>query len=228
MSCGTQLTALDLVPILSYVFLCGRCRSCGSAISMQYPLVEISAGALMAIAYIVATSVAHILLLVALSLVLLFVAVYDMRHTIIPDTSIGILAVLAMVFLGFNVVYGAPIAPYLFGAVVAGFPIFLLWYFSSGRAMGFGDVKLAAVLGFFVYPLQSAAFLWIAFVVGGVIALALLGVPTLLVHTPALRQYLPLVTMRSEIPFGPFLVVGFLLVMFFGIDVFSILDWFTF
>lgn len=226
MSCGTQLTARDLVPILSYLFLRGRCRSCASAISIQYPLVEFLAGALFVAAYVRAYSIAEFTLLAALCTVLLFVAVYDMRHTIIPDTSIALLVVLAGVSFVLHM-HSTALSAYLVAAIIAGAPLFLLWYFSSGSAMGFGDVKLASALGLFLYPLQSLAFLWLAFVTGGAAALLLLGAPKVLMHTPSLRQRLPLVTIKSEIPFGPFLIAGFFGVLFFGIDTLSILEWFT-
>lgn len=229
MSCGRMLTVLDLVPVVSYIVLRGKCRTCGSAISFQYPLVELSAGMLSVLAFYVATSGFLFAVLFLLCMTLLYIAVYDIRHTIIPDGAVVFVGVLATFFILHSLVI-SPFASLLLGhlasACIASAPLFLLWYFSSGRAMGFGDVKLAGVLGLFLYPLHSVAFLWLSFVLGGVVGVLLLSMP-LLMHTFGLKHTNRLVTMKSEIPFGPFLISAFLLVLFFGIDVQHILEWFA-
>src|SRR4051812_27470438 len=91
MRCGHTLSALDLVPILSYVFLRGRCRYCGTKVSIQYPLVE-AAGALLAFG-IAALNPAPLsfAFYFLVWMTLLFVVVYDLRHYIIPWSCSGLL-----------------------------------------------------------------------------------------------------------------------------------------
>lgn len=226
MSCGAQLKARDLVPIASYIFLRGRCRYCGSAISIQYPIVEFLGGVVVVLAYMHAVTYAAFLLLASVCIVLLYITVYDVRHTIITDASIGALFALSIISALF-LENGDWVMRHLLSAIICTVPFLILWYGSSGRAMGFGDVKLACVLGLFLVPMQAAAFLWVAFVSGGAVSLLLLGMQKLLVHIPSLRRYIPVVTMKSEIPFGPFLIAGFLLVVFCGIDMLTVLEWFT-
>ncbi|HEY4510787.1 MAG TPA: prepilin peptidase, partial [Candidatus Paceibacterota bacterium] len=85
-SCGETLSPRDLVPLLSFLFLRGRCRSCKSRISPQYPLVEFAAGILATQCYRLFPDDALFFTLSFLSwMVLLFIMVYDMRHKIIPD-----------------------------------------------------------------------------------------------------------------------------------------------
>lgn len=231
MSCGRQLTAIDLVPVFSYIFLRGACRTCGSRISIQYPLVELVGGSIVLLAYVQAADFVQGLLVGAVGLVLLYLSVYDIRHTIIPSASIGALGALAVVFGAVQVFSGYPAYEYVLqvicGAVVAVLPFAALWFFSGGRAMGFGDVQLAFVLGLFFFVPESVAFVWIAFVLGGVIGAVIVLVHKTLMHTHVLRHVQTVVTMKSEIPFGPFLAVAFFLVALFGIDIVTILGWFA-
>lgn len=228
MSCGTQLTWLDLIPILSYLWLRGRCRMCGSSISMQYPFVELSSGVLALTALFFAGTMLEMVYLYTLFVVLLFISVYDIRHTIIPDTAVVCVGVLACCFHFFiqKALSMEMLLVLFLSACLAAFPFFLLWVFSRGRAMGLGDAKLAFAFGMFFAPLESIAFVWLSFVLGGIAALALMLMRAL-VHTRYLKVYAPTVTIHSEIPFGPFLVVAFFLVLFFGVDIYTILNWFS-
>lgn len=231
MSCGRQLTVRDLVPIVSYIFLRGACRTCGSRISIQYPLVEAAGGLVSLYTYLYAADITSFFVLYAVGLVLLYTAVYDIRHTIIPDGSITILAALGIFWGITNVCSGYSVSEYLLqvgiSVCIAAIPFVALWFFSSGRAMGFGDVKLAGVLGLFLPVSESVAFVWLSFVLGGAISVGILGVQKLLMHTHALRLSRPLVTMKSEIPFGPFLAISFFVVALFGIDMLTVLGWFS-
>jgi leader peptidase (prepilin peptidase)/N-methyltransferase len=84
-SCGKTLQAIDLVPIVSFLFLRGRCRRCGSRISWQYPLVEALTGLLFLGSYMYARTSYELIGFIAFSIVAVLISVYDIKHTIIPD-----------------------------------------------------------------------------------------------------------------------------------------------
>jgi leader peptidase (prepilin peptidase)/N-methyltransferase len=226
-ACGHPVRARDNVPLVSYALLGGRCRDCSAPIPRAYPLVELLV-ALIALAlwhrivpgpdsvdavHLVAwaTYLGFSCLLVVLSFV-------DLRHHIIPDeTSIYAvpLGVLSAFVLERMHWHGFPIADWhqsVFGALLAGGffgGVALLVGFVLGReALGWGDVKLVAMIGSFVgvFP-------------GGLIALltgSLLGTVVAFAHLAWTRR-------RSYLPMGPFLAAGALVWLLFGDHVFALL-----
>ena len=232
LSCGRALTAAMLVPLLSFLFQRGRCVYCGAKLSLQYPLVEVGAGALFLMVWWVtnfdplATSIKDTILFsveVLIWLVLLLIVVYDVKHKIIPDRFSLAFALLAGI-LALLRLYWVPATPHfvpLFGVytplwldLLAGpllaLPFALLWLFSGGRAMGLGDAKLAWGLGWFLGFSGGVSAIILAFWTAFFPSIILLFLP---------RKHF---TMKSEIPFAPFLILGALLVYVWGID---ILQW---
>jgi len=209
--CGKELRWYELVPILSFLYLRGRCGTCRSRLSIQYPLVELATAASFVFAYISARTLFEggelfsYLTLIFLSVcTLIVIAAYDIRHTIVPDAMAFLLG-----FLGLLRIVMFPLAgeaPYeaLFAGPLLAFPFALLFFFSKGRLMGFGDAKLALGLGWLLGLSSGIAALFIAFWAGGLVAAVLLF---------AERGR---VTMKSEIPFAPFLAFGALLSLFFA------------
>ena len=216
LSCGKTLHAGELVPILSYVFLGGKCSACKSKISPQYPLVEaVSAffSALLAIRF------EHLLIggneglfyityLFSMSVFsfLLIMSVYDMRHKIIPDGALWPFIVLSF-FSPFNL-FSMPfdsvktILMFLVSGPLVALPLYLLWRFSHGKAMGFGDVKMAVGVGYLLGLSGGYTALLLGFWSGAVVSIVLL-----------LRAKSSKVTLKSEVPFGPFIALGTLAVM---------------
>ncbi len=233
-SCRKTLAWYELVPILSFIFLRAKCGSCKSKISWQYPLVELITGLVftgIAWAYLSVTIGAAFwsglaLLWIAASL-LIAIAVYDWHHMIIPDGLVYVLIGVAFIsafmpqgetFLNSQ---GLPL-----GALTTSLGLFLffasLWYFSGGRWMGFGDAKLAVAIGLLLgWPLGVSAVI-IAFWLGAAIGVGLLLIPPL-VHSLNSRRGRQLVTMKTEIPFAPFLVLATLLVLIFNFNVIPVL-----
>lgn len=224
-SCESTIAWYDNVPVVSWILLRGRCRSCGSKISIQYPLVEALTGALFATAAwglvppaLVFSEVLWLLAHGALIALLVAIAVYDMRHTIIPDKWAYSAAAMALI-LGLLARPDSEIFTLLAGPITA-LPLFTLWYISGGRWMGLGDSKLALSIGFFLGPLYGLVALWYAFTIGAVVSIVLfILVPQLLgfAHSRGiirLRNAPQRLTMKSEVGFGPFLVVGFFVVWF--------------
>ncbi|QSH39324.1 prepilin peptidase [Candidatus Kaiserbacteria bacterium] len=231
MSCGAQLTWKELIPLFSYAAQSGRCRSCGSSISHQYWMVELSTAVLFVLVGIQHVGLFEGATLLFVVSLLVIIAAYDFRHTIIPNKIVYIF--LAVTFATNIPLWGtfgfSELATHFFfvlvsGAIVA-FPLFILWAVSSGRWMGFGDVKLVIGFGFALGAYQGLMAVLLGFIVGAVIGLLLLSIPKVMKYTP-LRPLATRFTMSSEVPFAPFLIAGFFLVLFFNIDVFMLTELF--
>lgn len=217
LSCGENIRARDLVPVVSWLLLSGRCRSCGSTISIQYLLVEASTALLFAL--LGAAGLWGIPLVIALVIVALFIAIaaYDIRHTIIPDEWAYAAAGAALIYALLESPH--PLTLALLAGPVAALPLFALWIISRGRWMGLGDSKLALSIGFLLGPVYGVYAVFFAFIVGAVVSVAvLLPLPTYrrvlqktgIVPSRALASY----TMKSEVPFGPFLILSCFIVWF--------------
>lgn len=225
MSCNQTLSAIELVPILSYVYLRGRCRSCRTKISPQYPLVEILAGVLTVVAYAGAPTLYSFIATLAFLHMLLFIAIYDLRHTIIPDAFVYALSMLALMKIWLSAgmptdfsMMGNMLDPYaLIAGPVFALPLWALWYFSRGRAMGLGDAKLFLAIGWFLGLSAGAAAFILSFWIGAVI-----GVLLMLASRNSRREF----TMKSEIPFGPFIASATVIVYATHTDIYSILSLF--
>ena len=209
MRCGHTLAGLDLVPLLSFMFLRGRCRYCRTKVSWQYPMVEAAAGLLAVLVYLQTGPTLWFAYWTAVWMVLLFVVVYDLRHHIIPwsaSLTLMALALLGVVLAHFGQPGGA-LGEWWAGPALAA-PLLLLSLVSRGQWMGWGDGFLELSLGWLLgISLGLTAFLF-AFWAGAIVGVALLLV--------AKNRY----TMRSEVPFAPFLILGCCLAYFLHVDLF--------
>ncbi len=250
LTCGKQLHWYENIPVVSFLFLRGRCSGCGTHISCQYPLVEISSAVLFALVFVrqyvlyttLYSTYAHGLLYSSILLffyfsivsILLIIAVYDMRHKIIPNEFvfwfIGLSAIKLIVFylFCFPIISGGSFLstsfhfPYimdLFAPLILFTPFWLLWVVSQGRWIGFGDAKLAvgigALLGF-VYGLSAIV---LGFWIGAAVCLLLLVIQRIF---PGIFH----LTAGSEVPLGPFLILGVCIVFFTHVDVLGISQFF--
>lgn len=221
LSCGSSLRWHDLVPIISWLMLRGRCRVCGSSVSVQYPLVEAATGALFALAALSPLPLPA--LLVSLPMLALFVAIaaYDMRHTIIPDAWSYSAAALALLVAALSQsLTPLGIALHALFGVLPAMPLFALWLFSRGRWMGLGDAKLALTMGWLLGPALGLYALLLSFIIGATVSLCVL------VPLSAARRVLARIgitrlstsasgfTIHSEVAFGPFLVASILIIWF--------------
>ncbi|WP_042459206.1 prepilin peptidase [Neobacillus dielmonensis] len=198
-SCGHQLTPIELIPVISYFIQKGKCRGCGSRISPIYPTFELLTGILFAAApYFTGWSGE---LVVALTLISLFmiITVSDIHYMIIPDK---ILIWFAGFFLLERIIW--PLDPWwnsLLGALT-GFLLLLVIAIISKGGMGFGDVKLYALIGFVLgFKLVLLSF-FLSTLFGAVIG--------------GLAMLLKIVKRQQPIPFGPFIAAGTLVAYFYG------------
>ena len=216
MMCGREIFWYDLIPVLSWIYLRGRCRFCGSRISLQYPFVELMTALLFVTTGFSPLPTLFKLIGLAIVSILLAIAVYDLRHTIIPDSWVWTFNLLAFLFplLASN---------YSLFAVLAGpftaLPLFILWAISRGKWMGFGDVKLALGIGWLLGAGSGIVAVFLAFIIGAVVGLMLIFFSSELwrkivwfTPTPTSQKLMWGFTMKSEVPFGPFLIMSCLIV----------------
>ncbi len=211
MRCGHELSALDLVPLVSYLYLRGRCRYCHAKISWQYPLVEATAALLAILVLLQNPEPLQFAYWFLVWLVLLFIVVYDLRHKIIPWSATLVLMALALVHV-WSVGFGPQSGIWNVAAGPAlGLPLLLISLVSGGRWMGWGDGILELSLGWLLGATAGLTALFIAFWSGAIIGIALLML--------AKSRY----TMSSEVPFAPFLILGAATAYFLHADLFSTL-----
>lgn len=198
-ACGSELHWFDNLPVLSFLALHGRCRSCKATISWRYPIVEAVAAVMFALAAWRSTSAADVLVAWVFVSALVAIAGIDLEHQIIPDwitlpvAAVGFLTS----FLGTRVSWLESVLGILAGGGIL-FAVIVL----SGGGMGGGDMKLGVMMGAFLgYKLTLLA-LFLAVTLGGFVALALLST--------GLRRR------KEAIPFGPFLAAGAAIAMLWG------------
>jgi len=199
--CKKTLAWYDLIPIISYIVLRGKCRKCHRHLSFQYPLIEVLTGVLFVITWLSAPF-PYLLLYWGIVSCAWVILLSDLRYQLISDYMQ--VALFVSIFL-FKVAQGATIfnllADVVSGAVVA-VPIGLIYVISRERAMGQGDVLLAAQIGFLLGTIPGYLALYSAFVLGAAVGIFLL--------ITGKRK------MKSAVPFGPFLIIGTLIVIFWG------------
>lgn len=213
-SCRHTLAWYDLLPVVSFFLLRGRCRYCQTAISWQYPLVEAVTAALF-----VAVTVSNFSLLaqgeyLRLLRDFIFIGgvvslfVFDYRWFIVPDeVSLPLVAILFVL----NVMLGMSVVDLLIGVAIGGGFYLALWLLSRGEWVGSGDIRLGAVLGAMFGMWGTIVALYVAYVIGGIIAMALLA--------SGRKQ------MKSHLPMGVFLVIGALTAFFAGDRLLTFFFW---
>lgn len=227
-SCGKKLNWYELIPFFSFLFLKGKCSSCKSKISWQYPIVELITGSIFLALYI--TGMPTIWLIYYFIIFCLFIAigVYDLRHMIIPDGLVYLLIFFSLLpEVVMSVLLGS-FSPILnidfFAGPILFVPFWALWYFSNGRWMGFGDAKLVTAIGFILGLTQGVSAIFIGFWLGAIVSCFAM-IFQKIKQKNEIHEGLKIseknLTMSSEIPFAPFLILGFFIVFFFGIDVIS-------
>jgi leader peptidase (prepilin peptidase)/N-methyltransferase len=200
--CKHQLGFLDLIPLLGILMLKGKCRYCSAKISWRYFFVELITASAFAYTLYFYQNWLDFFFVAAFLAVLIAIFFIDLETTLIPDSLIvagGVIGALYTLIRGmwWGGVWGA----------ACGFLFFYLlskiaFAIYKKEAIGFGDVELGAVLGLFLgWPLVVYA-IFMAYLFGGIISM-------LLIFTKK-------VTLKDAIPFGPFLVLGAVYVLFFG------------
>ena len=208
--CKRTLTWYELIPVVSYLLLAGRCRTCDSRISLQYPFVELASGLL---GFYLVTRYSVTLFTVfamPLLLLLIIIAVIDWRNLIIPNSLVIaglLLGIIDLSFLSAHLLLSAALSAVLasgftFVARAAGNFIF------RKDTMGIGDIKLAGLIGLLIGFQQFLLAVWLSAIFG-------------IIYWAALRV-LAGAGRNTKLPFGTFLVAVFLFVYLTPVPVFSI------
>lgn len=222
MACQKKLLWYELIPLFSYLALKGRCSGCKTKISKQYFWVELLTGLIFAGLFLKFENIFYADTLVfagtlafygTMFSLLTVIAVYDLKHKIVPDVLafvFGLLAFIGMFFFssfGFNPHFPS-VLEFLSGFIIA-LPFALVWLVSKGTWMGLGDAKLALGLGWLLGLSRVLSGAVVAFWSGALIGLLLIAFS---------KKH----SMKSEIPFAPFLVLGALLAFLFELHLFPI------
>jgi leader peptidase (prepilin peptidase) / N-methyltransferase len=199
-ACGSPVKPYDNIPVLSYVLLRGRCRSCAARISLRYPLVETLTAALCVGAVLAHHTAAGIALSVTLILLLVPASAIDLEHRIIPNRITGLGAVLGLV-IGLALDPSGEPERLIAAAAAGGFLLVAALAYPGG--MGMGDVKLAGVMGLFLGRAVGPAILiaLLSGVVAGVVVISAKGVKA---------------GRKTAVPFGPFLALGGVVAIYAG------------
>jgi prepilin signal peptidase PulO-like enzyme (type II secretory pathway) len=194
--CSHKLGILDLIPVFSFIFLKGKCRYCKSKISTQYMLTEIATGILFSLIYLYLNNIIFWLFIIS---VFIIIFIIDLKTFIIPDK---ILIPTILISMFYVILFQGDIINRLIGAGVW-FLFFLgINVISKGKWMGFGDVKLAILLGFLISWPNILMAMFLSFFLG-----AIIGVGLILIKKKG---------MKTEVPFAPFLITGTVITLFLG------------
>jgi leader peptidase (prepilin peptidase)/N-methyltransferase len=197
--CDAPIKPWDNVPLLSWIFLRGRCRNCSTRISARYPLVELLTGALFA-ALAVANGLSDdLVVLLPFAAMLIAVADIDLEHRIVPNK---IVVPMAIYGVAASAVVRTDMLPELLIAGAAAFTFLLVAALIHPAGMGMGDVKLAGVMGLYLGASIAPAML-VAFLTGSVV-----GIAVMLRHGAGGR--------KRGVPFAPFLALGAIVALFAG------------
>lgn len=203
-SCNTSLKWYDNIPISSYIILRGKCRYCSQKISTQYPIIEFLNAIIYLILFYKFNLTINFIFYALISSTLIIITIIDLKKMIIPDSLVITLLILSLLHTALNyIIHKIPInfIDSIGGLILASI-IFLLIIVISRGGMGVGDATLIGALGFILGVKNILLTIFLSFILGGIISVFLLATK--------------LKTKKDPIPFGPFIVLGFMITLFFG------------
>jgi len=210
--CKKQLEWWDLVPVFSFLVLKGKCRNCKKKISWQYPIVETLTAVIFLLIFSTQGELVSVWNFLNLGFwfyvasVLIVIFVYDFKHYEIPDKVL--FPAIAITFL-YDLFLTGNISNFLLAGLIGFVFFFSIFFVSKGNWMGFGDVKFAILMGLLLGVSNILLALFLAFFFG-----AIIGIILMMFEKKGFK---------SEIPFGPFLVFGTFLALFWGPE---IINWY--
>ncbi len=211
-SCKKPISWYDNIPLFSYLLLQGKCRHCHKKISARYPLIEFTTALTFVSVYLLysmffeifpwlpSLGIAGIVLFCFVGFISIGIFVTDMEEMIIPDSFVFLLFLISFLFVLFS--SDTNMWQRLLVAFVSSMFFLILNLATRGRGMGLGDVKLALPLGFLLGFPVSIVWIFVSFIIGSIVGVALL------VSGRA--------TKKTRVPFGPFMIVSFWVCALFG------------
>lgn len=210
-NCSISIKWYDNIPVFSYVILKGKCRYCKEKIPIQYPIIELLNGIIYLLLFNKFDLSVDFIFYGLISSILIVVAIIDLKEMIIPDSLLAIVLILS-ILSKLTSYYRNQISINLLdslGAVILAGGFFLIIIILSHGGMGEGDVTLISTLGFLLGIRLILLNIFLSFILGGVISVFLL-----------LRK---IKSKHDPIPFGPFIIVGFMMTLFWGE---GLIDWY--
>jgi len=198
--CKKEISFYNLIPILSWIFLAGKCQNCKKNISIQYPIVEFATGMVFLLFSRFFNLDYQLLTYLIIFSLAILIFVYDMKYLQIPEIFSWLLLIFCIIGAFF-----APdflVSSFLLGGLVGGGILGILVGISDEKFMGAGDIKIGLAFGFLLGFPRSILFIFLSFVTG-----ALIGVVLILLKSKK---------MKSEIAFAPFLILSALISVFYG------------
>jgi leader peptidase (prepilin peptidase)/N-methyltransferase len=212
-SCGSNIKAYDLIPVISWMLLRGKCRSCSEKISGRYALVELSTAILFLLTYFqygISINLLKYLILIPFLIVIAMID-YDTMEVYTTTTWIAIAA--GIVLIAVNFYQGQPIATYVYGGILGAgtitFIILLTKLILGTEGMGWGDAEICGLCGLFLGFKLTFMMLFFSFIIGGIIGVYLLSFKKK--------------KGRSEMPFGPSIIIATFFIIIYGE---KILNWY--
>ncbi|MCB2289674.1 prepilin peptidase [Clostridium sp. CS001] len=212
-SCGNNIKPYDLIPVISWIFLRGKCRSCSEKISMRYPLVEFITALLFILTYFQYGATIYLLKYLLLIPFLIVIAMIDYDTMEVYTMTTWAAIAVGILFLGVQFYLSEPVLSYIYGGLLGAgtitFIILLTKLILGQEGMGWGDVEICGLCGLLLGFKLAFMMMFFSFIIGGIIGVYLLRFKKK--------------NGRSEMPFGPSIIMATFIVMLWG-D--KILNWY--
>lgn len=219
--CRKKISWYDNIPLFSYLILRAKCRFCKKPIALTHPVVEVLVGSLFVWWYMTGAffftltqkpfAVLQPVFWLIVGIILVAIFVTDYLYYIIPDAFVILLLVLTIIYrlslVGFGIMQVSDFMMAFVGMILSVSFIGSLWFFTKGKGMGFGDVKLMVPLSLLLGWPSVMVGLFLSFIIGGV-----MGIFLLLLKKKKIGQV---------VPFGPFLIMGTFISLIWGDQILS-------
>lgn len=199
-SCDSRIKWYDLIPVISYIILRGRCRHCKEKISIRYPIVELTTGLLFLAVYLEYGISAETAKYIVFTSLLIIIGMIDFDTTDVYDSTIIIGIIAGLAFTAAAYFLKSDVTGLILGALFGGGIIAVIIILTKG--MGWGDAEICFLCGLFLGFKLTIVMMFLSFVIGGVTGIILL--------------VLKLKTRKDYIPFGPFVALAGIITVLFG------------
>ncbi|AJA47568.1 type IV leader peptidase family protein [Clostridium pasteurianum DSM 525 = ATCC 6013] len=199
-NCNNKIKGYDLIPVISYIFLKGKCRYCGEKISLRYPAVELITAAIFYLIYLKYGLMFLTVKYIVLASLLIVIGMIDLDTTDVYFSTTITGVIFGIGFIIASYFFNLGIGEFIIGGIAAGGFIAVIILITRG--MGWGDAEICLVCGLFLGFKLSIVMLFLSFIIGGIV-----GIGLILSKIKNRKDY---------IPFGPFIAVSSLLTIFLG------------
>jgi len=212
-SCGNRIKPYDLIPVLSWIFLRGKCRKCGEKISIRYAIIELTTAILFMLTYFQYGYSIYLLKYLVLIPFLIVIAMIDYDTMEVYTTTTWLAIAIGIISLGVNIYLGEPVYTYIYGGLLGAgiitFIILMSKLILGTEGMGWGDAEICGLCGLFLGFKLTFMMIFFSFIIGGVIGVYLLKFKKK--------------SGRSEMAFGPSIIMAAFFMIIWG-D--KILNWY--